>query len=125
MIPGPPAVLTNEAPTRTAANMTKENRHMRKVLLQMGLSVDGIVAGGPQDTSEADNAPDEDEGVRRWKLGTPPGRHPHHGARTVASQARRLESIHGWHGHMGVRASQESATRRDMRVRPTGCVVSV
>jgi hypothetical protein len=26
--------------------MTKEDRHMRKVLLQMGLSVDGIVAGG-------------------------------------------------------------------------------
>jgi dihydrofolate reductase len=40
---------------------------MRKVLLQMGLSVDGIVAGGPQGTSEA-GAPDEDEEVRRWKV---------------------------------------------------------
>jgi dihydrofolate reductase len=40
---------------------------MRKVLLQMGLSVDGIVAGGPQGTSEA-GAPDEDEAVRRWKV---------------------------------------------------------
>jgi dihydrofolate reductase len=47
--------------------MTKEDRHMRKVLLQMGLSVDGIVAGGPQGTSEA-GAPQEDEAVRRWKV---------------------------------------------------------
>jgi dihydrofolate reductase len=47
--------------------MTKEDRHMRKVLLQMGLSVDGIVAGGPQGTSEA-GAPHEDEAVRRWKV---------------------------------------------------------
>jgi hypothetical protein len=39
---------------------------MRKVLLQMGLSVDGIVAGGPQGTSEA-GAPQEDEAVRRLK----------------------------------------------------------
>jgi dihydrofolate reductase len=40
---------------------------MRKVLLQMGLSVDGMVAGGPQGTSEA-GEPDEDEAVRRWKV---------------------------------------------------------
>jgi dihydrofolate reductase len=40
---------------------------MRRVLLQMGLSVDGIVAGGPRGTSEA-GAPDEDETVRRWKI---------------------------------------------------------
>jgi dihydrofolate reductase len=40
---------------------------MRKVLLQMGLSVDGIVSGGPPGTSEA-GAEQEDEAVRRWKL---------------------------------------------------------
>jgi len=40
---------------------------VRKVLLQMGLSVDGIVAGGPQGASQA-GAPDEDEAVRRWKV---------------------------------------------------------
>jgi dihydrofolate reductase len=40
---------------------------MRKVLLQMGVSVDGIVAGGPQGADEA-GATDEDEAVRRWKL---------------------------------------------------------
>ena len=40
---------------------------MRKVLLQMGLSVDGIVAGGPRGTTEA-GAPPEDEAVRRWKV---------------------------------------------------------
>jgi hypothetical protein len=40
---------------------------MRKVLLQMGLSVDGIVAGGPQGTSEA-GASEEDDAVRRWKV---------------------------------------------------------
>jgi len=40
---------------------------MRKVLLQMSLSVDGIVAGGPQGTSEA-GALQEDEAVRRWKV---------------------------------------------------------
>jgi dihydrofolate reductase len=37
------------------------------VLLQMGLSVDGIVAGGSQGASEA-GAPDEDQAVRRWKV---------------------------------------------------------
>jgi dihydrofolate reductase len=47
--------------------MTKEDGQMRKVLLQMGLSVDGIVAGGPQDTTEAGEPP-EDEAVRRWKV---------------------------------------------------------
>jgi dihydrofolate reductase len=47
--------------------MTEEDRHMRKVLLQMGLSVDGIVAGGPPGTGEA-GAPHEDEAVRRWKV---------------------------------------------------------
>jgi dihydrofolate reductase len=40
---------------------------MRKVLLQMGLSVDGIVAGGPPGTGEA-GATEEDEAVRRWKV---------------------------------------------------------
>src|ERR1700686_1497540 len=40
---------------------------MRKVLLQMGLSVDGIVNGGPQGTPEAGEPP-EDEAVRRWKV---------------------------------------------------------
>ncbi len=44
-----------------------EDRVVRKVLLQMGLSVDGIVAGGPQGASQA-GAPDEDEAVRRWKV---------------------------------------------------------
>jgi dihydrofolate reductase len=47
--------------------MTKEDGQMRKVLLQMGLSVDGIVAGGPQGTSEA-GADHEDEAVRMWKV---------------------------------------------------------
>jgi dihydrofolate reductase len=47
--------------------MTKEDRRMRRVLLQMGLSVDGIVAGGPPGTSEA-GAPDEDAELRRWKV---------------------------------------------------------
>jgi dihydrofolate reductase len=47
--------------------MTKEDGQMRKVLLQMGLSVDGIVAGGPQGTTEAGEPP-EDEAVRRWKV---------------------------------------------------------
>jgi hypothetical protein len=37
------------------------------VLLQMGLSVDGIVAAGPQGTSEAGQS-DEDDAVRRWKM---------------------------------------------------------
>ena len=40
---------------------------MRRVLLQMGLSVDGIVAGGPQGGTEA-GARDEDEAVRTWKV---------------------------------------------------------
>ena len=40
---------------------------MRKVLLQMGLSVDGIVAGGPQGTAQAGEPP-EDAAVRRWKV---------------------------------------------------------
>ncbi len=40
---------------------------MRKVVLQMGLSVDGIVAGGPPGTGEA-GATEEDEAVRRWKI---------------------------------------------------------
>jgi dihydrofolate reductase len=40
---------------------------MRRVVLQMGLSVDGIVAGGQQGTGEA-GAPHEDEAVRRWKV---------------------------------------------------------
>ena len=40
---------------------------MRKVLLQMGLSVDGIVAGGPTGTGEA-GATAEDESVKRWKV---------------------------------------------------------
>jgi dihydrofolate reductase len=201
--------------------MTKEDTHMRKVLLQMGLSVDGIVAGGPQGTSDADNPADEDEGVRRWKLealnqvGThimgrvtyeqmaahwpyhgpavyaeimnnipkvvfsktltkaewkesriargdlteeianlksEPGKDimAHGGASFVqalsreglideyrlvirpvalgggmplfkdllaaASQARRLESIHGRHGHLRIRTGQESVTRRDLTV---------
>jgi dihydrofolate reductase len=47
--------------------MTKENSHMRKVLLQMGLSVDGIVAGGPPGAGEA-GEDHEDEGVRAWKV---------------------------------------------------------
>ena len=47
--------------------MTQEDGQMRKVLLQMGLSVDGIVAAGPQGTPEA-GEPDEDEAVRRWKV---------------------------------------------------------
>jgi dihydrofolate reductase len=47
--------------------MTKEDRHMRKVLLQMGLSVDGIVSGGPEGTSQA-GASQEDEAVGRWKV---------------------------------------------------------
>jgi dihydrofolate reductase len=40
---------------------------VRKVLLQMGLSVDGIVAGGPPGTGEA-GATEEDAAVRRWKI---------------------------------------------------------
>jgi dihydrofolate reductase len=40
---------------------------MRKVLLQMGLSVDGIVAGGPTEAGEA-GATEEDEAVKRWKV---------------------------------------------------------
>jgi dihydrofolate reductase len=40
---------------------------MRKVVLQMGLSVDGIVSGGPPGASEA-GAFNEDEAVVRWKL---------------------------------------------------------
>jgi dihydrofolate reductase len=40
---------------------------MRKVLLQMSLSVDGIVAGGPPGTSGVGALP-EDEAVRRWKV---------------------------------------------------------
>jgi dihydrofolate reductase len=40
---------------------------MRKVLLQMGLSVDGIVAGGPQGASQA-GADHEDEAAVRWKV---------------------------------------------------------
>ena len=43
---------------------------MRRVLLQMGLSVDGIVAGGPQGGTEA-GARDEDEAVRTWKVKSP------------------------------------------------------
>jgi dihydrofolate reductase len=39
---------------------------MRKLILQMGLSVDGIVAGGPPGPSASDAG--EDEGVRRWKI---------------------------------------------------------
>jgi dihydrofolate reductase len=40
---------------------------MRKVLLQMGPSVDGIVAGGPTEAGEA-GATEEDEAVKRWKV---------------------------------------------------------
>lgn len=40
---------------------------MRKVLLQMGLPVDGIVSGGPPGARQA-GASDEDEAVVRWKL---------------------------------------------------------
>jgi dihydrofolate reductase len=40
---------------------------MRKLLLQMGLSVDGIVAGGPQGASDADDS-EEDARVRSWKV---------------------------------------------------------
>jgi dihydrofolate reductase len=40
---------------------------MRKVLLQMGLSVDGIVAGGPPGAGEAGST-QEDEAVRNWKV---------------------------------------------------------
>jgi len=40
---------------------------VRKVLLQMGLSVDGIVAGGPPGSGDA-GATKEDEAVRRWKV---------------------------------------------------------
>ena len=39
---------------------------MRKVLLQMGPSVDGIVAGGPTEAGEA-GATEEDEAGKRWK----------------------------------------------------------
>jgi hypothetical protein len=47
--------------------MTKEDRHLLRVLLQMGLSVYGIGAGGPQGASEVGALP-EDEAVRRWKV---------------------------------------------------------
>jgi dihydrofolate reductase len=40
---------------------------VRKVLLQMGLSVDGIVAGGPTARGQAGGTT-EDEEVRRWKV---------------------------------------------------------
>jgi dihydrofolate reductase len=40
---------------------------MRRVLLQMGISVDGIVAGGPQNVGKP-GLPDEIEAVRAWKL---------------------------------------------------------
>jgi dihydrofolate reductase len=40
---------------------------MRRVLLQMGISLDGIVAGGPQGRSNP-GPPDEIEAVRAWKL---------------------------------------------------------
>jgi dihydrofolate reductase len=36
---------------------------VRRLLLQMGLSVDCIIAGGPQDEE-----PEEDEAVRAWKV---------------------------------------------------------
>jgi dihydrofolate reductase len=40
---------------------------MRRLLLQMGISVDGIVAGGPQGGGNP-GLPDEIELVRAWKL---------------------------------------------------------
>jgi dihydrofolate reductase len=64
---GPSQRPKNETATTRVESMTKEDGRMRKVLLQMGLSVDGIVAGGPQGTSDA-GAAEEDEAVRRWKV---------------------------------------------------------
>jgi dihydrofolate reductase len=40
---------------------------MRRVLLQMGVSVDGIVAGGPQGGANPE-PPNENEAVRAWKV---------------------------------------------------------
>jgi dihydrofolate reductase len=40
---------------------------MRRVVLQMGISLDGIVAGGPQGGGNP-GLPDEIEAVRAWKL---------------------------------------------------------
>jgi dihydrofolate reductase len=40
---------------------------MRRVLLQMGVSLDGMVAGGPQGTARA-GQPEENEAVTAWKV---------------------------------------------------------
>ena len=84
---------------------------MRRVLLQMGLSVDGIVAGGPQGTSEA-GATHEDEAVRRWKVQSlqEVGALVQRPARASASQARRLESICRRHGDLRLRTRPASVT---------------